>query len=267
MVNAVNFYDIEPPNTGTLTHVRESLNSTLAPTRSRAMPAVTIALRSELESLEAELAADPRYRKAQKIRELLAMYAEQPLTEIPSSPTPQPTKAENIRSAIAEIMRTNGGMVHRQEILDHLIGLKIMGHESNPMGSLAAYLSEMKDMFVSHGGGKWGLRREPIPASQKVRGAKPDSMTTAINRATAIYLREKGARAQAPEILKALLTGGLNVSKGTMSSCLSHSPLFDNKRGEGYGLTEWSRGQETETPNSGTLFGAPKGNGSSPLSP
>ena len=231
------------------------------------MPDVTIALRSELESLEAELAADLRYGKAQKIRELLAMYVEQPLAPIPSPPAPQPTKAENIRSAIAEIMRTKGGVVHRQEILDHLITLKIMGHESKPMTSLAAYLTEMKDTFVSHGGGQWGLRSEPIAACQKVRGAKPDSMTTAINRAAAIYLRQKRARAQAPEILKALLAGGLNVSKGTMSSCLSHSPLFDNKKGEGYGLVEWSNGQETETPNSGTLFGAPKGNGSSPLSP
>lgn len=32
-------------------------------------------LRSELESLEAELAADPRAQKAQKIRELLAIYS------------------------------------------------------------------------------------------------------------------------------------------------------------------------------------------------
>jgi hypothetical protein len=37
---------------------------------------LVVALRGELKSLEAELAADPRLHKAQKIRELLALYGE-----------------------------------------------------------------------------------------------------------------------------------------------------------------------------------------------
>ena len=52
-----------------------------------------------------------------------------------------------------------------------------------------------------------------------------------------------------------------------LTSYLSRNKaIFDNVRGEGYGLREWAR-SKTETPNSGELFGAPKGNGSSPLSP
>jgi hypothetical protein len=43
---------------------------------------------------------------------------------------------------------------------------------------------------------------------------------------------------------------------------------FDNIRGQGYGLVEWSNGdniQKTETPGSGELLGAPKANGALPL--
>ena len=41
------------------------------------MTDLIVALRSELQSLEAALAADPRYRKLEKIRELLAIYDSQ----------------------------------------------------------------------------------------------------------------------------------------------------------------------------------------------
>jgi hypothetical protein len=246
------------------------------------MPDVTIALRSELESLEAELAADPRYRKITKIRELLAMYgaaAQLPAqADLPQSlkqqmPTgTQLTKAQRIRSEIEPLIRAKG-IVHRQEMLNHLISLGIMGHERSPMASLAAYLTEMKETFVSHGGGKWGLRDGPMPTKirspRKIRGGKPDSLTTVITQAAATYLRQKGSRAQAPEIRQALIDAGLNFEeahKGTMASCLSHSPLFDNIRGQGYGLTEWLSSPQPETPNRDELFSAPKTNGSVPLS-
>jgi hypothetical protein len=247
------------------------------------MTDVTIVLRGELQSLEAELAADPRYQKITKIRELLAMYGSaaqlpgrrempQPAEQQTTTGT-QSTKAERIRSEIEALIRVSG-IVHRREMLDRLVSLGIMGRESSPMASLAAYLSEMKESIVSHGGGKWGFRDGPIPTKirspRKISGARPESLTTAINQAAAAYLRQKGSRAEAPEIRQALIDSGFNFAnahKGTLASCLSHSRLFDNIRGQGYGLLEWlsPKPAETETPNSGELSGAPKGNGALPL--
>jgi hypothetical protein len=247
------------------------------------MTDVIFALCSELRNLEAELANDPRYQKIGKIRELLAMYgaatqssnlaeATQPMAEHVLA-SGQATKADRIRSEIESLLRANG-IVHRKEILDRLTSLGIMGSERDPMASLAAYLSEMRESIVSHGGGKWGFRNGPIPTKtttrRKIRGAKPDSLTTAINQAAAAYLRKKGLRAKAPEIREALISAEIdfgNAHKGTMAACLSHSPLFDNVRGQGYGLVEWlsPKPAESETPNSSELFGAPKANGALPL--
>jgi hypothetical protein len=81
-------------------------------------------LRSELKSLEAELAADPRSLKAQKIRELLAMYGDSchaptglPTTKILAHSVAVPTvrnrpsKAEQIRFAIQNFMRPKGSAI------------------------------------------------------------------------------------------------------------------------------------------------------------
>lgn len=99
---------------------------------------------------------------------------------------------------------------------------------------------------------------------------KPGTQTAAILTATMAYLRQKGTRAQSGEILKVVTRQGIKVGgkypSSTLASYLSHSALFDNVKDQGYGLVEWSQ-PKTETPNSGTLFGAPRGNGSSPLSP
>jgi hypothetical protein len=99
---------------------------------------------------------------------------------------------------------------------------------------------------------------------------KPGTQAETVLMASAAYIRQKKARAPSGEILKALTEKGIAVGgqnpSATLSSYLSHSALFDNIRGQGYGLVEWSRPQ-TETPNSGTLFGAPKTNGTAPLSP
>jgi hypothetical protein len=98
---------------------------------------------------------------------------------------------------------------------------------------------------------------------------KPGTQAETILMASAAYIRQRNARAPSGEILKALTEQGIAVGgqnpSATISSYLSHSALFDNIRGQGYGLVEWQ--SKTETPNSETLFGAPKGNGSSPLSP
>ncbi len=252
------------------------------------MPDLTLALRGELNSLEAELAADPRYQKIAKIRELLAIYDNsrsqplsrqtvepaQPHSTSPAAGKPE-SKAARVRSVIAEMVRANG-IVHRQVLLDHLIAAGIMGTEASPMASLAAYLSEMAE-FESHGGGKWGLRSpDHAPGGERAPkkityGSNPNSRTTAIVNAAVTYLRQKGSRAETPEIQRALIAAGLNVGDArpdTVSSCLSHSPLFDNVRGQGYGLVEWSlaRVGETETPDSSELSGAPRSNGMLPLS-
>jgi hypothetical protein len=62
------------------------------------------------------------------------------------------------------------GQAHRQEILDHLTAKKIMGNESAPMASLAAYLSGWKELVISVGEGRWALadmkdgREKPGPS-------------------------------------------------------------------------------------------------------
>ena len=78
-----------------------------------------VVLRSELESLEAALAADPRTKKAQKIRELLAMYGDAryaptclldtaSATHSAIVPAVRPSKGELILYAIQSFMRPRG---------------------------------------------------------------------------------------------------------------------------------------------------------------
>jgi hypothetical protein len=82
---------------------------------------LAVFLRRELESLEAQLATDPRLQKAQKIRELLAMYGD---TSHATAPTisslhslaagalaRKPSKADQIRFAIQSFMRPKGSAV------------------------------------------------------------------------------------------------------------------------------------------------------------
>jgi len=81
-------------------------------------------LRSELKSLEAALAADPRSQKAQKIRELLAMYGDSrhapvglPTAEVLTHSVAVPavlnrlSKADQIRFAIQNFMRPKGSAI------------------------------------------------------------------------------------------------------------------------------------------------------------
>jgi hypothetical protein len=59
------------------------------------------------------------------------------------------------------------------------------------------------------------------------------------------YLRRKRSRARLPEIIFALVEAGV-LPPGTthdtvgVSSRLARSPAFDSRRGEGYGLIEWT---------------------------
>ena len=87
---------------------------------------------TELAQLETELKADPRYRKATRIRELLADYidqAPQPLAAqsraVPAPPPPPPTMRETgprpskkalIKNEIDQLLHSEGPM-HRKKIL------------------------------------------------------------------------------------------------------------------------------------------------------
>jgi hypothetical protein len=98
--------------------------------------------------------------------------------------------------------------------------------------------------------------------------SKPGTQAESILTAAATYLRDKNSRAPSTEISKALTSRGVGIGgrdpSATVAAYLTHSPLFDNIRGQGYGLIEWSNPQ-SETPNSSELFGAPKTNGAEPL--
>lgn len=110
-----------------------------------------------------------------------------------------------------------------------------------------------------------------IATGSPAEPSKKGTRTTLIVDAAVEFLRRKGSRAPSGEILAALTHAGIKVGGerpgSTLASYLAHSPRFDNVTGQGYGLVEWSEQPQTETPNSGTLFGAPKTNGTSPLSP
>jgi hypothetical protein len=58
------------------------------------------------------------------------------------------------------------------------------------------------------------------------------------------HLRQQQRRAQSLEILQIVQGRGIEVQgekpSTIIASILSHSDLFDNVRGQGYGLTEWT---------------------------
>jgi hypothetical protein len=131
-------------------------------------------LQQELAQLESELNTDPRYRKAMRIRELLADYAEQaqpqtgfapPLTasarkEQASGPVVGDvgvSKKALIKREIDRLLRAEGP-TRRNKILEVLISKKLMGNEKDPMAALAAYLSGFSDDFASDGQGVWRAR-------------------------------------------------------------------------------------------------------------
>ncbi|MGJ0454796.1 MAG: hypothetical protein ACR65T_16430 [Methylocystis sp.] len=130
------------------------------------MSSLIAALREELSQLEAELGNDPRYRKAMHIRELLGEYetkspATQKVVEKTSIPPPaadvHESKKAKVKREIDRLLRQEGP-THRNRILEVLIAKKLMGNEKDPMQSLAIYLSNFSDDFVSQGEGVWAIR-------------------------------------------------------------------------------------------------------------
>lgn len=81
----------------------------------------------------------------------------------------------------------------------------------------------------------------------KPQSAKPTrsgSFSAKVEAAAYEWLKIRGRRAQSPELIEAMRAQGLQFSgskpTAVLASILSHSEKFDNVRGEGYGLSEWS---------------------------
>ena len=78
---------------------------------------------------------------------------------------------------------------------------------------------------------------------KQVRQPVRATSTSSVTAAAEAYLRQIGRRAQTNEILDALKANGQSFSStnpvASLSSALSHHDAFDNKRGLGYGLSEW----------------------------
>jgi hypothetical protein len=131
------------------------------------------ALKTEIAELEAELQADPRRRKLERLRDTLAEYeplnrnATPALTQTDansSGPTPAApglaamSKSARMKSEVTAILSRRGA-VHRKELLRHLVNRGIMGNEKDPMQALAIFLSSHKEVFEFDGGGNWSLRK------------------------------------------------------------------------------------------------------------
>lgn len=167
--------------------------SELVPTLRKELAAVE----ADVEKLEAEAAKlQARLRlsleKAEKVKAVIALYAndaeEQPQPRLFASLTAtsvaggthvrkqaaRSSKAASLKMEVTDLLNARG-TEHRQKILDHLVAKGLMGHEKDPLGSLAAYLSANKDVFMADGRGNFSLRREghrePPPAPETGTGS------------------------------------------------------------------------------------------------
>jgi hypothetical protein len=118
--------------------------------------------------------------------------------------------------------------------------------ESTP---LFRRLEAVRSLLAEYGLGATAATKSH--AETNVEPAKPryrraGSLTHQVIAATSEYLREQQRRAPSTEILQALRERGIEVTgqkpNAVVASILSHSELFKNVRGEGYGLTEWGSG-------------------------
>lgn len=76
------------------------------------------------------------------------------------------------------------------------------------------------------------------------------SVSATVIEAAEAYLRQVGRRAMSGEIMTAIsdrVTVPGKTPTSTLSSYLSTSDLFDNVKGEGYGLKEWRTNGEDES--------------------
>jgi hypothetical protein len=162
------------------------------------MSNIVPALKAELVDLQRQLQADPRYIKIARIQDLLRTYESDAayqdakpgldgaigdatipsplppvasnwsswwpvdakngvLPHLPPVPGRQPPKIERVKSEIRGLL-AHKTIAHRKDILAHLTARGVMGHEKDPMASLAAYLSGFKDDFVFDGNGNYSLK-------------------------------------------------------------------------------------------------------------
>jgi hypothetical protein len=127
------------------------------------MSEIVDALRRELETLEAELANDPRYRKIARIRSLLTEYAAPTSRSADVAQTKRTrttstsSKKIRIHDALMSFLAAHPG-AHRSDILAEMKGKGLMGDEKDPMASLAAYISDFRDELENVGQGRWSLR-------------------------------------------------------------------------------------------------------------
>lgn len=89
-------------------------------------------------------------------------------------------------------------------------------------------------------------------AAVRRRGPRPNSKSAEIIEASEAFLNKLGHRAESSVIANEIQRLGISVPGekpiSVVASYLSNSPKFDNVRGEGYGLTIWSKGTpETQT--------------------
>lgn len=89
-----------------------------------------------------------------------------------------------------------------------------------------------------------GMAPSPEKTTPEVsRPAREGTKAAEIIREAEAFLDQRGGRAQSNEILEHLENKGIKVTGGSpvavVASYLSTSKLFDNVRGQGYGLTRW----------------------------
>ena len=123
----------------------------------------------ERKELERQLREDPRQKKIEKINALLAEYKDIANGESKPQSTaaisaaqlnvvPKESKEKVVKAAIIAFLHEKGPQ-HRTVILDELKRRGLMGHETDPLASLAIYLSRWKDELASGGGnGIWHLK-------------------------------------------------------------------------------------------------------------
>lgn len=123
--------------------------------------------------------------KAEKLRTVLALYLGEPTAEdktetdsafspetesekrvppmseqtsdLAAAPEQFVSKKERVKRKVSELLGERG-LLHRNDILSVLIAENIMGSEKSPLASLAAYLSEFKELFLPDGRGNFRLR-------------------------------------------------------------------------------------------------------------
>lgn len=118
-----------------------------------------------MTSVSSTLSHSPMFNNVQGLGYGLADW---PLTEgerlaIGDKP---PSKSDQIWAAIREFLMPRG-IVHRQEILDHLVSLGLVNNSPNAMGKLAAHMAERKQLLVKHGGARWSLVEQRATAENE----------------------------------------------------------------------------------------------------